>query len=178
MKHCISGSHGGRSFSKLFGLTGGSLPPSRRRLGAAVLLAIGLLFVGLAIVGVAVALRRPAQIAKTPSLTIAGSQFVRNGEPYQIISGAIHYPRVPRAYWRDRLRKARAMGLNTVETYAFWNLHEPRPGVFDFSGNNDIAAFVRMAQEEGLNVIVRPVLISAGNGRQAGSRHGFLPIPA
>ena len=81
---------------------------------------------------------------------------MRNGKPYQIISGTIHYPRVPREYWRDRLRKARAMGLNTVETYAFWNLHEPRPGVFDFSGNNDIAAFVRMAQEEGLNVIVRP----------------------
>ena len=81
---------------------------------------------------------------------------MRDGKPYQIISGAIHYPRVPREYWRDRLRKARAMGLNTVETYAFWNLHEPRPGVFDFSGNNDIAAFVRMAQEEGLNVIVRP----------------------
>jgi beta-galactosidase len=156
MKHCISDSNGGRSFSKLFGLTGGSLPPSRRRLGAAVLLVTGLSFVGLAIVGVAVALRRPAQIANTSSLTIAGSQFVRNGKPYQIISGAIHYPRVPRAYWRDRLRKARAMGLNTVETYAFWNLHEPRPGVFDFSGNNDIAAFVRMAQEEGLNVIVRP----------------------
>jgi beta-galactosidase len=107
-------------------------------------------------IGVAVALRGPAQIAKTSLLTIAGSQFVRNGKPYQVISGAIHYPRVPRAYWRDRLRKARAMGLNTVETYAFWNLHEPRPGVFDFSGNNDIAAFVRMAQEEGLNVIVRP----------------------
>ena len=48
------------------------------------------------------------------------------------------------------------MGLNTVETYAFWNLHEPQPGVFDFSGDKDIATFVRMAQEEGLNVIVRP----------------------
>lgn len=81
---------------------------------------------------------------------------MRNGKPYQIISGTIHYPRVPREYWRDRLRKARAMGLNTVETYLFWNLHEPRPGAFDFSGNNDIAAFVRMAQEEGLNVILRP----------------------
>ncbi len=45
----------------------------------------------------------------------------------------MHYPRVPRAYWRDRFRKARAMGLNTITTYVFWNLHEPRPGVFDFS---------------------------------------------
>ena len=98
----------------------------------------------------------PAQTAKTSPVTIAGSQFMRDGKPYQIISGAIHYPRVPREYWRDRLRKARAMGLNSVETYVFWNLHETRPGVFDFSGNNDVAAFVRMAQEEGLNVILRP----------------------
>lgn len=89
-------------------------------------------------------------------ITIAGDHFVRDGEPYQIISGSIHYVRVPRAYWRDRLQKARAMGLNTVETYAFWNLHEPKSGVFDFSGQLDIAAFIRMAQEEGLNVILRP----------------------
>ena len=89
-------------------------------------------------------------------VTIAGDHFVRNGKPYQIISGSIHYVRVPRAYWRDRLQKARAMGLNTVETYAFWNLHEPKPGVFNFSGQLDIAAFIRMAQEEGLNVILRP----------------------
>jgi len=98
----------------------------------------------------------PAQTAKTSPVTIAGSQFMRDGKPYQIISGSIHYPRVPREYWRDRLRKARAMGLNTVDTYVFWNLHEPKPGVFDFSGNNDVAAFVRMAQEEGLNVLLRP----------------------
>jgi beta-galactosidase len=103
-----------------------------------------------------IAARVTAQPAKQPSVTIDGSQFLRNGKPYQIISGTIHYPRVPREYWRDRLRKARAMGLNTVETYVFWNLHEPRPRVFDFTGNNDVAAFVRMAQEEGLDVILRP----------------------
>jgi beta-galactosidase len=103
-----------------------------------------------------VALSGLAQSAKASSITIEGSRFMRDGKPYQIISGTIHYPRVPREYWRDRLQKARAMGLNTIETYAFWNLHEPSPGVFDFSGNKDIATFVRMAQEEGLNVIVRP----------------------
>jgi beta-galactosidase len=68
----------------------------------------------------------------------------------------MHYPRVPRAYWRDRFRKARAMGLNTITTYVFWNLHEPRPGVFDFSGQNDVAEYIREAQQEGLNVILRP----------------------
>jgi beta-galactosidase len=106
--------------------------------------------------GIAPAFQIAAQTSKTSTVTIAGEQFMRDGKAYQIISGAIHYPRVPREYWRDRLRKAHAMGLNTVETYAFWNVHEPREGVFDFSGNNDIAAFVRMAQDEGLNVIVRP----------------------
>jgi beta-galactosidase len=54
----------------------------------------------------------------------------------------------PAAYWRDRLRKARAMGLNTVATYVFWNMYETSPGQFDFSGQNDIAEFVREAQQE------------------------------
>ena len=68
----------------------------------------------------------------------------------------MHYARIPRAYWRDRLRMAKAMGLNTVTTYVFWNVHEPRPGVYDFSGNLDVAEFVREAQQEGLYVILRP----------------------
>lgn len=68
----------------------------------------------------------------------------------------MHYPRVPRAYWRDRMRKMRAMGLNTICTYIFWNLHEPQPGHFDFTGNLDVAAYLRTAQEEGLWAIVRP----------------------
>ncbi len=97
-----------------------------------------------------------SQALRTPPVTIEGDHFVREGKPYQIISGTIHYPRVPREYWRDRMRKARAMGLNTVETYVFWNLHEPRPGVFDFSGQLDVASFIRTAQEEGLNVLLRP----------------------
>jgi beta-galactosidase len=104
----------------------------------------------------AVAMPGPSQVTPSDLITISGSQFLRDGKPYQIISGSIHYPRVPREYWRDRLRKARALGLNTVETYVFWNVHEPQPGVFDFSGNKDIATFVRMAKEEGLNVILRP----------------------
>lgn len=94
--------------------------------------------------------------AKGHTFGIKGQLFVLDGKPYQIISGEMHYPRIPREYWRDRFRKARAMGLNTITTYAFWNVHEPRPGVYDFSGQNDIAEFIREAQEEGLNVILRP----------------------
>ncbi len=90
------------------------------------------------------------------SFTASGKRFLFDGQPYQIISGEMHYPRVPRAYWRDRFRKARAMGLNTITTYVFWNQHEPRPGVYDFTGQNDIAEYIREAQQEGLNVILRP----------------------
>jgi len=85
-----------------------------------------------------------------------GNSFLLNGKPFTIRSGEMHYPRVPRAYWRDRFKKARAMGLNTITTYVFWNLHEPVPGKFDFTGNLDVAEFVREAGEEGLYVIVRP----------------------
>jgi beta-galactosidase len=85
-----------------------------------------------------------------------GDHFELDGKPFQIISGAIHYERVPQAYWRDRLRKARAMGLNTVETYVFWNFHETAPGLYEFSGQKDVAEFIREAQQEGLWVILRP----------------------
>jgi len=89
-------------------------------------------------------------------LQISGRQFVLDGKPFQIISGEMHYARIPREYWHDRLKMARAMGLNAVSTYVFWNLHELKPGVFDFSGQLDVAAFIRAAQDEGLFVILRP----------------------
>src|SRR6266849_2222583 len=82
--------------------------------------------------------------------------FLLDGKPFQIISGDMHYARVPRQYWRDRMRKMKAMGLNTLTTYIFLNLHEPKPGQFDFTGNLDLAEYIRTAQEEGLWVIVRP----------------------
>lgn len=87
---------------------------------------------------------------------IRGDQFVLDGKPFQIISGEMHYARIPRQYWRDRLKKARAIGLNTISTYVFWNAHEPKPGVYDFTDSLDAATFIRMAQEEGLYVILRP----------------------
>ena len=97
-----------------------------------------------------------AATAAPHRFTVSGQKFLLDGKPYQIISGSMHYTRVPRAYWRDRFRKARAMGLNTITTYVFWNVHEPRPGGFDFSGQNDVAEYIREAQEEGLYVILRP----------------------
>ncbi|HVG41811.1 MAG TPA: beta-galactosidase family protein, partial [Chitinophagaceae bacterium] len=92
----------------------------------------------------------------THSFQLGDSVFLLDGKPFQIISGEMHYPRVPKEAWRHRMKMAKAMGLNTIGTYVFWNLHEPQKGKYDFSGNNDIAAFVRIAQEEGLWVILRP----------------------
>lgn len=90
------------------------------------------------------------------SFRVEGDHFALNGRPFQIISGSMHYERIPRAYWRQELRLAKAMGLNTITTYTFWNKHEPQPGVFDFSGQNDVAEFIREAQQEGLYVLLRP----------------------
>jgi beta-galactosidase len=98
---------------------------------------------------------RPAS-SEHHSFRAADGQFLLDGKPFRIISGEMHYARIPREYWRDRLRMAKAMGLNAVTTYVFWNAHEPRPGVYDFSGNLDVAEFVRQAQQEGLYVILRP----------------------
>ena len=95
-------------------------------------------------------------LAQKHSFTVNDTAFLLDGKPFQIISGEMHYPRIPRAAWRQRMRMAKAMGINTIGTYAFWNVHEPERGRFDFSGNNDIAEFVRMAKEEHLWVILRP----------------------
>jgi beta-galactosidase len=100
-----------------------------------------------------------AQIrAQTSKHTFAlgDSTFLLDGKPFLMISGEMHYPRIPREAWRARMKMAKAMGLNTIGTYVFWNLHEPQKGKFDFSGNNDIAEFVKIAKEEGLWVILRP----------------------
>ncbi|MEO9226303.1 MAG: beta-galactosidase, partial [Gemmatimonadaceae bacterium] len=94
---------------------------------------------------------------KIHQFSIAEGAFMLDGKPLQIISGELHYARIPRAYWRQRLRMAKAMGLNTIATYVFWDYHETRPGVFDFhTGNRDLAEFIRIAQQEGLWVILRP----------------------
>jgi beta-galactosidase len=93
--------------------------------------------------------------APTHTFTIEGDHFALDGKPFKVLSGEMHYARIPREYWHARLKMAKAMGLNTVATYVFWNAHEPTPNHYDFSGNNDVAAFIKAAQEEGLYVILR-----------------------
>jgi beta-galactosidase len=90
------------------------------------------------------------------SFRLGDREFLLDGRPFRIMAGEIHYQRIPREYWADRLMKVRAAGLNTVGTYVFWNALEPEPGRWDFSGGNDLAAFIRTAQRAGLWVIVRP----------------------
>jgi len=97
-----------------------------------------------------------SQKARLHSFDLGDTCFLLDGKPFQIISAEIHYPRVPRPAWRQRMQMAKAMGINTIGTYVFWNLQEPEKDKFDFTGNNDVAAFVRTAQEEGLWVILRP----------------------
>lgn len=89
-------------------------------------------------------------------LTIEPEGFRLDGAPFRIIAGAIHYFRVPRAYWRDRLLKLKACGFNTVETYIAWNAHQPEPTVYNDDDRLDIAAFLRLAKSLGLWAIVRP----------------------
>lgn len=94
---------------------------------------------------------------KPHTFQIAGGQFLYDGKPVQIHSGEMHYPRVPKEYWRHRMRMMKAMGLNTVATYVFWNYHNTAPGVWDFkTGNRNLGEYIRTAQEEGLFVILRP----------------------
>jgi beta-galactosidase len=93
--------------------------------------------------------------AQQHSFTVQGDHFVLDGKPFQILSGEMHYARIPRAYWRARMEMAKAMGLNTIATYVFWNVHEPQPGVWNFEGNADLPEFLREAQQAGLHVVLR-----------------------
>ena len=91
-----------------------------------------------------------------PEFKVCADRFELDGKPFQLIAGAIHYFRVPREYWRDRLLKLKACGFNAVETYVAWNAHMPREDVFVTDGLLDIGAFLSLAQELGLYAIVRP----------------------
>lgn len=90
-------------------------------------------------------------------LEMQGRKFFMDGKEFHIYSGAMHYFRIPCEYWEDRLKKLKAAGLNTVETYVAWNMHQPtEDGGFNFEGQNDLFEYIRLAQKVGLYVIVRP----------------------
>jgi len=82
--------------------------------------------------------------------------FLLNGKPFVVKAAEIHYPRIPKPYWDHRIKMCKALGMNTVCIYIFWNIHEQREGEFNFTDNNDVAEFCRLAQKNGMYVIVRP----------------------
>ena len=88
--------------------------------------------------------------------TVGNKTFLLNGQPFIVKAAEVHYPRIPRPYWEHRIQLCKALGMNILCIYVFWNIHEQREGEFDFTGNNDIAAFCRLAQKHGMYVIVRP----------------------
>lgn len=99
----------------------------------------------------------PAQAAtKNGSFTVGDKTFLLNGKPFVVKAAEVHYPRIPRPYWEQRIKMCKALGMNTLCVYVFWNIHEQEEGKFDFTGNNDLAAFIKLAQKNGMYVIVRP----------------------
>ena len=116
---------------------------------AVLLLALGLIYLPSPTVNA-------AETPATHRFEIGANDFLLDGNPIQIRCGEVHAARVPQEYWQHRLRMVKAMGLNTVCAYLFWNMHEPRPGEYNWSGQADAVAFCRAAQAEGLWVILRP----------------------
>ena len=82
--------------------------------------------------------------------------FLLNGKPFVVKAAEVHYPRIPRPYWEHRIQLCKALGMNTVCIYVFWNYHEQQMNQFCFTGQADVAEFCRLAQQNGLYVIVRP----------------------
>lgn len=97
-----------------------------------------------------------AQKATTHKFEVGNKTFLLDGKPFIIKAAEIHYPRIPEPYWEHRIQMCKALGMNTICLYVFWNYHEMEEGKFDFSGQKDIAAFCRLAQKHGMYVIVRP----------------------
>lgn len=90
------------------------------------------------------------------TFTISDKTFLLDGKPFVIKAAEIHYTRIPAEYWEHRIQLCKALGMNTICIYAFWNIHEQKPGEFDFSGQNDIAAFCRLAQKYDMYIMLRP----------------------
>ena len=110
----------------------------------------------LAMPAVANAATTAAPKGKPGTFTTGKGTFLLNGQPFIVKAAEVHYPRIPRPYWEHRIKMCKALGMNAVCIYIFWNIHEQREGQFDFTGQNDVAEFCRLAQKNGMYVIVRP----------------------
>ena len=90
------------------------------------------------------------------SFEIGEGEFLLNGEPFVIRAAELHYPRIPEEYWEHRIKMSKALGMNTICLYVFWNIHEQKEGEFDFSGNNNLRKFIELCAENDMKVILRP----------------------
>ena len=102
------------------------------------------------------ALWNPGTTCAAQTFKVGQKTFLLDGKPFVIKAAEMHYPRIPRPYWEHRIQMCKALGMNTICIYVFWNIHEQREGEFNFTDNNDVAAFCRLAQKNGMYVIVRP----------------------
>ena len=99
----------------------------------------------------------PIQAAEaTHDFVVGKGSFMLDGKPFVVKAAEVHYPRIPRPYWEHRIKMCKALGMNTLCLYVFWNIHEQREGEYDFTGQNDVAEFCRLAHKNGMYVIVRP----------------------
>ncbi len=94
--------------------------------------------------------------ARGGDFTVGKNTFLLHGKPFVVKAAELHYPRIPHPYWEQRIKMCKSLGMNTICIYVFWNIHEQQEGKFDFTGNNDVAAFCRLAQKNDMFVIVRP----------------------
>ena len=103
---------------------------------------------------------------RTFKIDFANDRFLKDGEPFRYISGSIHYFRIPSALWRDRLRRVRALGMNAIQFYIPWSLHEPQPGNYSFDGNLNFERYLQEAQHLGFVVLLRigPYICGEFNG--------------
>jgi beta-galactosidase len=108
------------------------------------------------LLSMACALGCPTAIHAAQTFEVGQNTFLLDGKPFVVKAAEMHYPRIPRPYWEHRIQMCKALGMNTVCIYVFWNIHEQREGEFDFTDNNDVAEFCRLCQKNGLFVIVRP----------------------
>ncbi|UGQ49149.1 beta-galactosidase [Massilia endophytica] len=135
------------------------------------------ILLGAAAAGAALTLNPSLASAASPRFTIGENDFLLDGKPLQIRCGEIHFARVPREYWGHRLKAIKAMGLNAVCAYLFWNYHEWREGKFQWEGQRDAVEFCKLAQAEGLWVILRPGPYACAEWEMGGLPWWLLKAP-
>lgn len=98
----------------------------------------------------------PDDYADQPRFEAGDGTFLLNGEPFVVKAAELHYPRIPKEYWDQRIKLCKALGMNTICLYTFWNAHEPKMDEFDFTGQNDLREFVKLCEANDMKVILRP----------------------